>query len=160
DDYFHGPDCCTSSGQRQISMIPSWIYASAKNTVIVNQFVPSRGDFTIASNKVTVTQETSYPESEAVRFKLGVGMPATFILKVRMPVWCKSPRLTVNGKQIEGTKPGEYQELNREWKDGDVVELALPMTVEWVKHDHFSGSIAPYALVRGPVVYALDTVWW
>jgi hypothetical protein len=29
-----------------------------------------------------------------------------------------------------------------------------------VRHDHFDGPDAPWALLRGPVVYALDTVWW
>jgi hypothetical protein len=50
--------------------------------------------------------------------------------------------------------------VRRVWKKGDVITLTLPMPARWVCHEHFPGTNAPFALTRGPVVYALDTVWW
>ena len=160
EGYFHGPDCCTSSGQRQISMIPQWIYAQAPNTLIVNQFVPSTAEFAIGKTKVTLVQETNYPETETVKCTLKLATPASFTFKTRIPSWCATPRLEINGQGVAALKPGTYHELNRIWKDGDRVELTLPMECKVVEHEHFPGPDAPSAFTRGPVVYALDTVWW
>ena len=160
ESFFHGPDCCTSSGQRQISMIPQWIYAQAPDTVIVNQFVSSKGDFVANGTPLTLTQETRYPETETVKLSLNVANPAKFTLKVRLPAWCATPALAINGTAVSSLQPGSYAELTRTWRDGDTVELTLPMNVAVVEHDHFAGPEAPRALTRGPVVYALDTVWW
>lgn len=160
EDYFHGPDCCTSSGQRQISMIPQWIYARSADTVIVNQFVPSTADFVMNGTRLTLTQETGYPEAETVKFSLKLTNAAKFTLKVRLPAWCATPALAVNDTPVSPLQSGSYAEINRIWHTGDTVELTLPMRVALVEHDHFPGPEAPRALVRGPVVYALDTVWW
>ena len=160
DGYFHGPDCCTSSGQRQISMIPEWIYAQAPNSIIVNQFVPSTAEFAIGNTKITLIQETGYPETETVKCTLKLANPVTFTFKTRIPAWCTTPRLEVNGQRVASIKPGAYHELSRIWQDGDRVELTLPMEAKVVEHDHFSDPEAPRAFTRGPIVYALDTIWW
>jgi hypothetical protein len=34
------------------------------------------------------------------------------------------------------------------------------MDVRWVAHDHLAPDQARWALMRGPVVYAVDTLWW
>ena len=59
-----------------------------------------------------------------------------------------------------GLKPGSYAVLRRTWHRGDTIKLTFPMRPRWVEHDHFEGGAAAWAPMRGPVVYALDTVWW
>jgi hypothetical protein len=81
------------------------------------------------------------------------------VLNVRVPAWCTDPVLKVNGQSV-AAKPGSYAAIDRTWSSGDVVELTLPMTLAWTRHDHFEKGPAPFALTRGPVVFALDTVWW
>ena len=34
------------------------------------------------------------------------------------------------------------------------------MTARWVEHDHLPADQARWALVRGPLVYAVDNLWW
>ena len=67
---------------------------------------------------------------------------------------------------------GTYTRITRVWHPGDRITLELPMELEWVVHDHYQKTSdrkpykttpdadAPYALVRGPVVYALDDIWY
>ena len=41
--------------------------------------------------------------------------------------------VAVNGTRLEGVKPGEFYRVEREWKNGDAVELRFPMRV---RHFH------------------------
>jgi hypothetical protein len=102
---------------------------------------------------------TRYPEEETIVIKVEAAGGAAFPLHVRIPAWCERPALDVNGERVEA-EPGAYARMERVWNAGDAVTLTLPMRAQWVRHDHFEGASAPWALVRGPVVYALDTVWW
>lgn len=100
---------------------------------------------------VTVTQETRYPFDESVRFVVATERTAEFGLKVRVPSWCASPALAVNGEPVEGDLvPGTFFTLDRVFSDGDVVELSLPMEVRAVEWPHHGVS-----LERGPLVYSL-----
>ncbi len=161
DDYFHGPDCCTSSGHRLASLLPQFLYAQDAEGPIINQFAAGTADFKLAGGAaVRLTTETGYPETEAIRWQVRTDRPQRFTLKIRVPGWCDRARLTLNGQPQPAPAAGTYARLEREWRTGDRVELVLPMAPRWVTHDHYEGETPPYALVRGPVVYALDTVWW
>lgn len=159
-DYFHGPDCCTASGHRIVSMLPRFIYGYGNNELYVNQFIPSTTDCTLSDGTViSLNQQTRFPEAPTVELRIDLKGQARFALNVRIPAWCERPSLTINGESVP-VRPGTYAKLDRTWKLGDTVKLDLPMTPKWTEHDHFEGGPAPWALMRGPVVYALDTVWW
>tara|TARA_Y100001933_G_scaffold249523_2_gene284613 strand:- start:14 stop:967 length:954 start_codon:yes stop_codon:yes gene_type:complete len=75
-------------------------------------------------------------------------------------------------------RPGRYLELVEAWQPGDEIDLVLPMQPKWVQsnadwstaihrlpggeimHNTEDGAPQPWALTRGPVVYAADTTWW
>jgi len=167
--YFRQPDCCMSSGHRLLSMLPGWIYATgAGGAIYINQYITSA----INLGKVRVAQRTSYPESGRINIGINPAVPAAFDVYVRIPSWCATAELSVNGKRVAGVRSGQYMKISRKWKTGDVVNLELPMQLAWVRHDHYTRTSdrkpykeqpdadAPYALVRGPVVYALDDIWY
>ncbi len=177
--FFRRPDCCSASGGRILSMMPSFIYAVKDRDVFINQFVQSKAALgSYFGYPVTVTQKTSYPETEKVEIVVNTDKKTSFNMQVRIPAWCKNPGVRVNGKAIAGVVPGAYTVIEREWKNGDKVELELPMELYWVEHDNFQkvdikklpgGEImyegtpdqqnAPYTLMRGPVVYMADNIW-
>lgn len=169
--YFHGPDCCTASGHRIISLLPSFFYAQKGNLFYINQLLPSGYkaadvDFTVGGN---------YPTSENVVITINKCKSKT--LNIRIPAWCENPSVSINGKAVDGVKAGKYCSLKRSWKAGDKIEVNLPMKLQWVKREHHAdyekyylkdGEIMyrehptkniPYALMRGPVVYCVDMVW-
>ena len=157
--YFHGPDCCTASGPRIAAKIPSLIYSLGENALYVNQFVESRANIKLDSeNIVTLAQNTDYPSDGKIIISVEPQKEEQFTLNVRLPAWCRKPSLSVNGQEINGLEPGTYAKLDRRWKKTDRVTLSLPMQAQWVKRSHTSEEL--WTLKRGPVVYALDTVWW
>ena len=179
EGYYRNPDCCTASGHRIISLLPTYIYSTGKNSVYINQFVQSSADFTKSLGKaVSMKQNTQYPEKEAVQIVVNTQKNENFTINLRIPAWCKSPTVKVNGQIIANVKPGSYAQLTRSWRNKDKIDIILPMKVAWVKLDHFTKPVvtrlaggeemygevedpkAPYALMRGPVVYVLDNIWW
>ena len=161
EGFFHGPDCCTASGHRLTAKVPTFIYAQAKDTAIVNQYVPSSAAIDLGGGrKVTLKQETRYPEEETVSVQIDPATAGKFTLRLRIPAWCEQPVATLNGGVVGGVKSGTYLDITRVWKGGDRVTLTFPMTARWVEHDHLEASQARWALVRGPVVYAVDNLWW
>jgi hypothetical protein len=177
--FFRRPDCCTASGGRILSMMPSFIYTVKDNDVFINQFVQSKATLdTYFDHAVSIAQKTTYPETEKVEIVVNTDRKAAFTMHVRIPEWCKNPSVKVNGKAVSGVVPGKYAILEREWKNGDKVEVALPMELKWIEHDNFQKVAikllaggehmyegtpdqknAPYALMRGPVVYMVDNIW-
>jgi DUF1680 family protein len=173
DGIFREPDCCTASGHRLMSLLPKFIYATGENAVFVNQFVKSEASVQLAQGgKISLSQVTSYPEENKVIVAVNPEKQGEFTVHIRVPAWCASPKIMINGKAEKGIKPGTYAALTRTWKAGDKIEITLPMELKWVRREHHMDvqdrkpyvakpdANPPYALLRGPVVYALDNIWY
>lgn len=87
---------------------------------------------------VTLTETTNYPFDETVTLKLNTEGKVSFPLYLRVPAWAEGATVRINGKkQPVSHAAGKYICLNRQWKDGDVVMLTLPMEVSskiWQKN--------------------------
>jgi DUF1680 family protein len=81
-------------------------------------------------------------------------------LSLRIPGWCKKAELTINGKLDEGKqKPGTYAVLDREWRQGDKVELRLSIPpVLYEAHPHVEPTRCALAMTRGPLLYCLENI--
>jgi uncharacterized protein len=177
--YFHGPDCCSSSGHRQISMLPKILFTQDEQGIFINQYVPAIVAIDHAKGRIKFHLETKYPELEKIAIHIDSAPSQKVALKVRIPGWCNSPSVRVNGKKIGDVKKSAYTMVNRIWRQGDKIELDFPMQPHWIERPHHAASVieklkggdweqmhreveqrAPFALVRGPLVYAFDTVWW
>jgi DUF1680 family protein len=171
--YFHGPDCCTASGHRIISMLPAFFYAEHGKEFYVNQYVPAK----YAGKDFDFEVKGNYPESENIALTVTSEKVVNRTVNLRIPSWCKSPEVSINGEPVENIQPGAYLKLTRKWAKGDKIEITFPMETKWIKREHHSkyttyslpkGEIMykeepadkiPYAFIRGPVVYSLDMVW-
>jgi DUF1680 family protein len=78
---------------------------------------------------------------------------------LRIPGWCRSGQLTVNGDAIELSAVTErgYARIRRLWSAGDQVNLVLSMPIERVySHPDVRANQGRVALQRGPIVYCLE----
>lgn len=110
--------------------------------------------------QIRLREHTRYPFDERVCLALSTDAAVRFTLYLRLPAWCRVPRITVNGKAvsigIRETPPQAeatgYVALTATWNDGDTIELELPMTLEIRRWEKNRG----YASVhRGPLAYSL-----
>jgi hypothetical protein len=99
------------------------IAAILYNTSVVKAYVGnSKGRL------VTLKQTTNYPFDEYIKIEISTAVAVNFPLYLRIPNWCSNAAVTVNGKAIIITaEPGSYLRIQNDWKQGDVVELQLPM---------------------------------
>jgi hypothetical protein len=103
--------------------------------------------------EVTLKETTRYPFEEGVYFTVHTGKPVSFPLYLRIPAWCKSATVSVNGKSVPvNAQPGSYVKLVNRWKNGDTISLQLPMEIGIRKWEKNKGSIS---VNYGPLTYSL-----
>jgi hypothetical protein len=101
--------------------------------------------------EVTIDVETDYPFGEMVKVIVRTPKPVTFPLRYRVPGWAEGACAKLNGGECScELTPGTFQTAEREWSDGDILEVTLPMKVRAERR--FNGSVT---LKRGPLVYSL-----
>jgi Beta-L-arabinofuranosidase, GH127 middle domain len=93
-------------------------------------------------------EDTHYPFSEQIHFVLHTDKAVKFPLYLRIPDWCKSATVSVNGKKLRvAPEADKYVRIEREWKNGDSVRLGLPMEIsvkQWTaNHDSVSVNYGP-----------------
>lgn len=122
----HGFTCCNGTALESNTKLQNTIYfKSADNaTLYVNLFVPSTLHWT--EKNITVTQTTAFPKEDHTL--LTINGNGKFNINVRVPHWAvKGFFVKINGEEQQiNVKPGSYLTLNRNWKDGDVIELQMP----------------------------------
>ena len=103
--------------------------------------------------EVTITETTHYPFDGNVKLTVSASKKQGFPLYLRIPKWCAKAELTINGKQVKAeTKPQAFLRIDREWSDGDVVKLKMPMELSvrtWAKNDN------SVSVDRGPLTFSL-----
>ncbi|MFD0027772.1 beta-L-arabinofuranosidase domain-containing protein [Streptomyces sp. NPDC055059] len=102
--------------------------------------------------EVTIVEETGYPFTETVEFRLSTPKPVRFPLRLRIPGWCRGPELLVNGKRLAAGDGPVWAEVARTWHDGDVVTLRLPQRTS-VRH--WPGNHDAVSVDHGPLTYSL-----
>lgn len=152
---FSTPDvswwCCVGTGMENPARYGEQVYFHGNDTLWVNLYIASRLEW--RERGIVLRQETAFPDADTVRFVVEAAAPARFTLKLRHPFWCERPVASINGKPITvGSTPSSYLELAREWRDGDVIELRLPMTLRTEPLPHSDDKIV--ALMYGPLQLA------
>ncbi len=138
--------CCRYRGYSAISMLPGHLYFRDGDTVYPLLYTESSYD----EDGIHIEQKTAYPFGDTVRFT--VTGKAT--LKLRIPAWCKTYTLTVNGQKDTTAPVGGFITLSREFV-GEEIVLGFHTEVTPV-HADIDGD--PYmALSYGTVLLALDS---
>jgi len=119
--------CCVGTGIENHSKYGDTIYYHNEDTLWVNLFIPSRLDW--KAKGVTVRQETAFPRRDTTTITVSTKKPQEFSVRIRVPYWAtKGAEVRVNGREAKArAKPRSYLALSRAWKDGDRIEVRLPM---------------------------------
>jgi uncharacterized protein len=142
--------CCVGTGIENHVKYGAFIYARDGDALTVNLYIPSRLSW--PEKNLVLRQENEFPDRAETR--LVFESDARLRLELRYPGWVNAdhPALTINGKEQAVTAaPGSYIELDRDWKQGDTVSLALPMAIHAEQLPDRSNN---YALEYGPIVLA------
>jgi DUF1680 family protein len=142
--------CCTGSGIENHATYGNSIYFHDAESLYVNLFIPS--ELTWEERGVTLTQATEFPRRDTTRLTVRLKKLQTFALQVRHPGWCTATTIRVNGGPPRVSHAaGTYVEIRRKWRDGDTVDIALPMSA---RTEPLPGEPNIVAALFGPIVLA------
>ena len=155
-----GCSCCPTNIARMIANFPSFLYTSRGDELAVHQYAASTSSLQVANQSVVIKQKTNYPWDGEITLEITPEKTAPWCLAIRIPGWCKSAVVKVNGRKIKlvDVMSKGYARLQRDWKAGDVVTLSLTMTVDRIEaHPAVRQNAGRVALRRGPVVYCIES---
>jgi DUF1680 family protein len=170
-----GVACCPGNITRFMASVPGYIYAQRGDAVWVNLFAASTAGIKLDNGRtLQIEQETRYPWDGAVKMTMHPDAAARLTIHVRIPGWARNEpvasdlyrfadksaapvTLKIDGRPVPLTLDKGYAELTRTWRNGDTIELHLPMPVRRVvANDRVTADRGRVALERGPLVYAAE----
>ena len=147
--------CCVGSGLENHTKYGRFIYAHDGDDLFVNLFIASMLDW--SDRQIRVRQETTFPDDASTRLVFSLTNPRRFTVHVRHPAWVAAGALAirVNGRRWPpASKPSSFVPITREWREGDRVDIALPMRTALERLPDGSDYVA---ILHGPIVLAART---
>ncbi len=143
--------CCTGTGVEEFAKTTDSIYFRDEHGIFVNLFIASEVNW--PEKGLRLEQQTHFPEDEGTTLVVYTDKPADLALNIRIPYWAtQGGTVKLNGATLPAfSSPSSYFMLDRAWKEGDRVEVHLPMSlrIETIPDDH-----TLQAAMFGPLVLA------
>jgi DUF1680 family protein len=159
--------CCPPNLARIIASLGSYVHSANNDSVFTHLFAGGEANFSIRGKKVSVKTETNYPWEGRVDigfrvedgFDAGKTGGAEFTYGFRIPAWCLSRSITLNGEEYPCTIKDGYARMTREWQSGDAIKIIFDMPVTFMESNpHVRENSGRIAVTRGPLVYCLEEV--
>jgi len=120
--------CCVGTGMENHVKYGEGIYFHNAESLWVNLFIASELDW--KTRRLILRQETKWPEGDTSEITITTDKPQAFTLKIRHPFWSEKLTVKVNGEMVsDTTSSSSYAVIQREWKNGDKIEIHFPMTL-------------------------------
>ncbi len=151
----HRWPCCSGTLPQVAADYRINTYFRDGREVYVNLYIPSTVRWTQDGAQVSLTQKSEYPHESHVQFEVKASKAASFELNLRIPGWAEGTSVAVNGKR-ESVAAGSFARVQREWKNGDRIEVELPMKIRLEAVDAQHADTV--AVLVGPLVLFGDQV--
>lgn len=167
----HETECCAGNVSRFLPNYVSRMWLTDKNG---DPVAALHGPSSVSFPWGVITAETRYPYDGKIRYVFKMTQPKRMNFRFRVPGWVERGAATValNGHPANlMMNPASFASFGeREYRDGDVVEVELPMSVrcerlprrKYVVRDFFGNLMSMYGtdgsqgrvVARGPLLYA------
>ena len=146
--------CCAGTLPQVAADYPICCYLHDALGLYVNLYLPSTVQWTASDGAILkLTQAGNYPLEGNVALQLGLSKPSVFSLRLRIPAWTQAGSgvsIRVNGTPVPVSVISGFATLQRQWRDGDRIDLYLPMVMRLEAVDGAHPNCV--ALLRGPLV--------
>jgi DUF1680 family protein len=147
----HRWPCCSGTLPQVATDYGINMYLRDTRAVYVNLYIPSTVRWVEEGMPVSLKQWGGYPFESEISFEVSTARQTEFSLNFRIPSWAQGASISVNGKRNpEPLAVGSFVTLRRTWRNGDRVELELPMGKRLEPID--SRHPNTVALLSGPLV--------
>ena len=170
-----GTACCPSNIARLVSSVGNYVYSQSERAAWVNLYIGSEVKLPVSKQTFGLSMQTGYPWNGKTTIVITDAPTQTYQIRLRQPGWLNEPApgglyhyhqpsatgmtVTVNNKPVPVKEENGYVIVDRKWKKGDVVEIAMPMEVRVVKsRPELKHNNDRIALQYGPLVYCVEGV--
>ena len=151
---WYGCACCPPNLARLVCSLGAYAYTLGEDALYLHLYVSGGASYTLHGKPCGLSVETLYPGDGLIRVCPYGGR---YKVCLHLPGWSPTYRLRVNGQVCAAPVRDGYLVVERDWQEGDSIELELDLTPRRVYahplviHDTDCVSIA-----RGPVVYCAE----
>ena len=150
---WYGCSCCPTNLVRFIPSVGGYAYCTDGDVITVNQFISSNAKIKTESGEVTLIVKTEYPFAGDIHIVVK-DFEGERTLRLRQPGWCKSIKLTKNGKEIEISNNG-YCEVTV--KANDEIDYILDISPRRIYADaRVREDAGRVAVAAGPLIYCAE----
>jgi uncharacterized protein len=150
----HAWTCCHGTGmENHTKHSDSIFFHQGTDRLFVNLFIPSELLWPEAGVKIRM--QTRYPEDGRIELTIHGDAQQPFEMAIRHPGWAEGTlEVRVNGMdEARSSDPGRYLGVRRHWRDGDRIEVSIPMAL---RLERMPDNDRRIAALYGPVVLAAD----
>jgi DUF1680 family protein len=169
-------ECCPPNLVRFLASMPGFVYAQdTRDAIYVNLYVSSETSFKAGGKDIALSVKSEMPWGGKTAIAVSARDDVKGTIKLRIPGWARNQpvpgglysyvdqvdrqtTVSVNGKGVTAApdKAG-YVSLDRQWKNGDVVDVEFPIEVRRVVADlRVKDNRRRMAVERGPIVYCAE----
>lgn len=146
DNHYYG--CCACIGAAGIGLVTKTQALLSKDGIVINLYVDGAINLTLPGGQAAkVNVETTYPKGGEIKISFAMEKPEKFKLYLRNPAWSESTSVKVNGIACDVTDG--YIIIEREFSDGDAVELSLDMRTRTILPIHYGTDILMNEVIWG-----------
>ena len=147
DMHYYG--CCACIGSAGIGLVPKMQLLSREDGFHLNLYTEGTISSTTPNGQaITFTLTTNYPVDGKVSVNLSLAQPESFKLYLRNPAWSKQTRCSVSAPAATTFGNG-YICLERNWENGNTIDLELDMTVHVIRPIPYGSQIIMSKNVAG-----------
>ncbi len=149
--------CCPPNIARLIASLGGYFYGYSDDAIWVNLYAESTAQVPLQGGEVPIEVRTNYPWDGTVEVRLPQGTPQEITLYLRLPNWCQTPSLQLNGQPLPLQHEKGYAVVRHRWTPEDRLTLHLPMAPTLMEaHPLVEADRWQVAIQHGPIVYCLE----
>lgn len=150
--------CCPPNASRLVASLGEYLYSTAERELFVNLYVASHAQLPLTDTTFEIVQEHDYPWDGTITLAVTPERSCEATIWLRIPDWCDTYTLTVDGEPIDAPATRGYVPIHRVWRGTASVQLLLPLGQRFLHADpRVRENRGKTAIARGPLVYCLES---
>lgn len=142
--------CCPPNTNRMLASLPGYLFGESDDGLWVHLYAPSA----VTAAGMNLRVETGMPWTGDVTITVEGAPDREGTLRLRVPGWCERATCSEPATTTDG-----YLVIRRRFVAGDAISLALEVAPTVVGgHPRVAETRGAVALVRGPLVYCLESL--
>jgi len=124
--------CCTDNLPRGLFQAAEFALMKRNdNEIYLSLFNEGEGNILLKDKNVNFKIEGDFLSDSKVQTTISLHEPLSFHLYIRIPAWSNKTSFKINDKEYSGQITNNWMNIEREWNDGDRIEIIFDIRLRW-----------------------------